>query len=138
MPQPAAASTIPHQTLSTWDAAAFLIGIVIGAGIFRLPPLVAANVGNEVLYIGVWLLGGVVMLVGALCYAELGSAHPDAGGEYSFLSRAFGSGVGVLFAWARGTVIQTGAIAAVAFVYADYASNIVPLGPTVPPSMPWS
>ncbi len=128
MPEPAA-STTPRQTLSTWDAAAFLIGIVIGAGIFRLPPLVAANVGNEVLYIGVWLLGGVVMLVGALCYAELGSAHPDAGGEYSFLSRAYDRPLAVLFGWARGTVIQTGAIAYVAFVYGEYASVLVPLGP---------
>jgi amino acid transporter len=68
------------------------------------------------------------MLAGALCYAELGSAHPNAGGEYFYLSRAYGQPMGVLFAWARGTVIQTGAIAAVAFVYADYASNILPLG----------
>ena len=68
------------------------------------------------------------MLAGALCYAELGSAHPNAGGEYHFLSRAYGTDIGVLFAWARCTVIQTGAIAAVSFVYADYASNIIPLG----------
>ncbi len=118
----------PRQTLSTWDGVAFIVGVVVGIGIFRLPSLVASGVSSEAMFIGVWLLGGVVMLVGALCYAELGSAHPDAGGEYHFLTRAFGWRVGVLFAWARGTVIQTGAIAAVAFVYADYASNIVPLG----------
>jgi amino acid transporter len=122
-------SAAPRQTLSTWDGVAFLIGVVVGIGIFRLPQLVASGVSSEVMFIGAWLLGGVVMLVGALCYAELGSAHPDAGGEYHFLTRAFGRRVGILFAWARGTVIQTGAIAAVAFVYADYASNIVPLGP---------
>ena len=122
------APAAPRQTLSTWDGVAFIVGVVIGIGIFRLPSLVASGVSSEAMFIGVWLLGGVVMLVGALCYAELGSAHPDAGGEYHFLTRAFGWRVGVLFAWARGTVIQTGAIAAVAFVYADYASNIVPLG----------
>lgn len=127
MPEPAAAGA-PRQTLSTWDGVAFIVGVVVGIGIFRLPSLVASGVSSEAMFIGVWLLGGVVMLVGALCYAELGSAHPDAGGEYHFLTRAFGWRVGVLFAWARGTVIQTGAIAAVAFVYADYASNIVPLG----------
>jgi amino acid transporter len=126
MPETAAAA--PRQTLTTWDGVAFIIGVVVGIGIFRLPPLVASGVSSEVMFIGAWLLGGVVMLVGALCYAELGSAHPDAGGEYHFLTRAFGRRVGILFAWARGTVIQTGAIAAVAFVYADYASNIVPLG----------
>src|SRR5262245_37928570 len=118
----------PLQTLSVLAGASFLIGIVIGIGIFRTPSLVATFTGSETLFIAAWALGGVIMLAGALCYAELGSAHPNAGGEYHFLARAYGTDVGVLFAWARCTVIQTGAIAAVAFVYADYASNIIPLG----------
>ncbi|HEY7459261.1 MAG TPA: APC family permease [Xanthobacteraceae bacterium] len=118
----------PLKTLSVVAGAAFMIGIVIGIGIFRTPSLVANFTGSGTLFIAAWALGGVIMLAGALCYAELGSAHPNAGGEYHFLSRAYGPSVGVLFAWARCTVIQTGAIAAVAFVYADYASNIVPLG----------
>lgn len=118
----------PLQFISVWAGASFIIGVVIGIGIFRTPSLVASGVSSEAMFIGAWLLGGLVMLVGALCYAELGSAHPDAGGEYHYLSRAFGKPLAVLFAWARGTVIQTGAIAAVAFVYADYASNIIPLG----------
>src|SRR5690606_15977570 len=113
----------PLQLLSVFSGAAFIIGVVIGIGIFRTPSLVASGVSSEWMFIGVWVLGGIIMLAGALCYAELGSAHPDAGGEYHYLSRAFGRPVGVLFAWARGTVIQTGAIAAVAFVYAEYASN---------------
>ena len=128
MPEPAAAGA-PRQTLSTWDGVAFIVGIVIGIGIFKTPSLVASNVGSETAFIGAWLLGGVVMLLGALCYAELGSAHPDAGGEYHFLSRAYGLPVGLLFGWARGTVIQTGAIAAVAFVYGEYAAVLMPLGP---------
>ncbi len=118
----------PLQLLSVFSGAAFIIGVVVGIGIFRTPSLVASGVSSEALFIGVWVLGGIIMLAGALCYAELGSAHPDAGGEYHYLSRAFGRPVGVLFAWARGTVIQTGAIAAVAFVYAEYATNILPLG----------
>ena len=118
----------PLQTLSVFTGASFIIGVVIGIGIFRTPSLVASGVGSETLFIAAWVLGGFIMLVGALCYAELGSAHPDAGGEYHYLSRAYGKPVGLLFAWARGTVIQTGAIAAVAFVYAEYASNILPLG----------
>jgi amino acid transporter len=112
-----------------WDGAAFLIGIVIGIGIFKTPSLVAANVGSEAAFLGAWLLGGIIMLLGALCYAELGSAHPDTGGEYTYLSRAYGHAIGILFAWARCTVIQTGAIAAVAFVYGEYASVLLPLGP---------
>jgi basic amino acid/polyamine antiporter, APA family len=118
----------PLQALSVLAGAAFLIGIVIGIGIFRTPSLVATFTGSATLFVTAWVLGGVIMLAGALCYAELGSAHPNAGGEYHFLTRAYGIDIGVLFAWARCTVIQTGAIAAVAFVYADYASNIVPLG----------
>ena len=118
----------PLQFISVWAGASFIIGVVVGIGIFRTPSLVASGVSSEAMFIGAWLLGGLVMLVGALCYAELGSAHPDAGGEYHYLSRAFGKPLAVLFAWARGMVIQTGAIAAVAFVYADYASNIIPLG----------
>jgi len=122
-------SATPRQTLSTWDGIAFLIGIVIGVGIFKAPQLVAQFTGNTWAFMGVWVLGGLITLIGALCYAELGSAYPHAGGEYHFLSRAFGRDIGVLFAWARGTVIQTGAIAAVAFVYGDYASTVMPLGP---------
>ena len=124
-----AVSGAPRQTLSTWDGVAFIVGIVIGIGIFKTPSLVASNVGSETAFLGAWLLGGVVMLLGALCYAELGSAHPDAGGEYHYLSRAYGFPVGLLFGWARGTVIQTGAIAAVAFVYGEYAAVLMPLGP---------
>ena len=119
----------PSASLSVLDGVAMIVGVVVGVGIFKTPSLVAANVGSEAAFIGVWVLGGVITLVGALCYAELGSAHPDAGGEYHFLTRAYGRPVGLLFAWARGTVIQTGAIAAVGFVYGDYASNLVPLGP---------
>jgi amino acid transporter len=122
------AGSKPLQLLSVFAGASFIVGVVIGIGIFRTPSLVASGVGSETLFIAAWVLGGFIMLVGALCYAELGSAHPDAGGEYHYLSRAYGKPVGLLFAWARGTVIQTGAIAAVAFVYAEYASNILPLG----------
>lgn len=119
----------PQATLSVFDAVAIMVGIVVGIGIFKTPSLVAANVANEYMFIGVWVLGGLITLIGALCYAELAAANPHAGGEYHFLSRAFGRPVAVLFGWARGSVIQTGAIAAVAFVLGDYASQLLPLGP---------
>src|SRR6185369_1350289 len=69
-----------------------------------------------------------VSLCGALVYAELAARHPDTGGEYVFLLRGWGKGVAFVFAWSRMTVIQTGAIAAVAFVFGDYASAIFALG----------
>lgn len=115
--------------LSVTDGVAMLVGVVIGVGIFGLPPLVAQHAGSAELYVALWLAGGLVMLVGALCYGELGAAHPDQGGEYHYLSLAWGPSVGLLFAWARGTVIQTGAIAVVAFIYGDYAQRLLHLGP---------
>ncbi len=114
--------------LSVMDATVVLVGVVIGIGIFGFPPLVAQHAGSEAVYIGLWCAGGLVMLVGALCYAELGSAYPGAGGEYLYLTRAWGARVGLMFAWARCSVIQTGAIAVVAFIYGDYAQRLLPLG----------
>ncbi len=114
--------------MSVFDATAFFVGIVIGVGIFKTPSIVAATTGNEWLFIGVWIAGGVATIIGALCYAELAAMYPDAGGEYNFLARAWGRRTAVLFAWARGMVIQTGAIALVAFVFGDYATQLLPLG----------
>lgn len=118
----------PRPTLSVFDAVAMIVGIVVGVGIFKAPAIVAGNVGSEVAFMALWLAGGVISLIGALCYAELGSSHPNAGGEYYFLSKAYGDWLGFLFAWARMTVIQTGAIAAIAFVFGDYASTLFSLG----------
>ncbi|MVW70071.1 APC family permease [Bordetella sp. 15P40C-2] len=118
----------PAGVLSVFDAIVIMVGLVVGVGIFKTPSIVAANVASEWAFIGVWIAGGLITLVGALCYAELASAEPHAGGEYHFLSRAYGKPVAMLFGWARCTVIQTGAIAAVAFMLGDYISQILPLG----------
>jgi amino acid transporter len=80
------------------------------------------------MFLFAWLFGGLVSLCGALVYAELAARHADTGGEYMFLTRSWGRGVAFLFAWSRMTVIQTGAIAAVAFVFGDYASEIFSFG----------
>jgi len=114
--------------LSVLDAVAVLVGVVIGIGIFGFPPLVAQHAQSESVYLALWLGGAAVMLMGALCYAELGSAYPGAGGEYLYLRHAWGPRVALLFAWARCTVIQTGAIAVVAFIYGEYAQELAPLG----------
>ncbi|MGE4334773.1 MAG: APC family permease [Pigmentiphaga sp.] len=114
--------------LSVLDGVAMLVGVVVGIGIFGFPPLVAMNVDSGFMYMAAWVAGGVIMLIGALCYAELGSTYPSSGGEYHYLQRAYGGRLSLLFAWARGTVIQTGAIAAVAFIYGEYAHAILPLG----------
>jgi APA family basic amino acid/polyamine antiporter len=111
------------------DAMALIVGTVVGAGIFRTPTLVAANAGSEGAVLLAWVAGGVVSLMGALCYAELATAYPHAGGDYHYLARAFGRRLAFLFAWARITVIQTGSIALLAFVLGDYAAQLMPLGP---------
>jgi basic amino acid/polyamine antiporter, APA family len=118
----------PRGTLSMLDGAAIVVGMMVGVGIFATPGLAAQFAGSSFNYLAIWLLGGLLTLIGALCYAELATAFPDAGGEYHFLARAYGRSVGLMFAWARCTVIQTGAIALVAFVYGDYAQAVVPLG----------
>ena len=122
----------PRETLSLADGLVIVVGMVVGTGIFATPALVAQFAGNSFNYLALWLAGGVLTLIGALCYAELATAFPNAGGEYHFLSRAYGRGTALMFAWARCSVIQTGAIALVAFVYGDYAQGILPLGPEGP------
>jgi len=119
----------PRQLLSLSDGIVLICGMVIGAGIFKAPSIVAGNTSSETAFILAWVLGGAVSLCGALVYAELSSRYPETGGEYAFLSRGWGRGVAFVFAWARMTVIQTGAIAAVAFVFGDYASEMLRLGP---------
>ncbi|MGQ0651957.1 MAG: APC family permease, partial [Betaproteobacteria bacterium] len=118
----------PRQLLSVTDGVFLMAGMVIGVGIFKAPSIVAGATSSGAEFLLVWLFGGAISLCGALVYAELASRHPGTGGEYTFLTRGFGRGAGFLFAWSRMTVIQTGAIAAVAFVFGEYASQIAPLG----------
>ncbi|HXU41790.1 MAG TPA: amino acid permease [Burkholderiales bacterium] len=121
-------SAAPKPLLSVADGTFLMVGMVIGVGIFKAPSIVAGNTATPAQFILVWLFGGLISLCGALVYAELAARHPGTGGEYTFLRRGFGDGAAFVFAWSRMTVIQTGAIAAVAFVFGDYASQIVNLG----------
>jgi basic amino acid/polyamine antiporter, APA family len=122
------AAASPARTLSLRHAVAITVGIVVGAGIFRTPSLVAANAGGEGAAMLLWVLGGLISLAGALCYAELATAFPNAGGDYHFLTRAYGRRLGFLFAWSRASVIQTGSVALLAFVFGDYATQLLRLG----------
>ena len=116
----------PRRILSVIDAVALIIGVVIGTGIFKTPSIVAANTADPAFFFLAWLLGGLVSLIGALCYAELATTYPHAGGDYHYLGRAFGRKVAFLFGWARMTVIQPGSIAMLAFVFGDYCSQLLP------------
>ncbi|MBW4526476.1 MAG: amino acid permease [Phormidium tanganyikae FI6-MK23] len=121
-------SASPKTALTLMDAVALIVGIVIGAGIFETPALVASTTGTNSTVLLAWIIGGGVSLVGALCYAELATTYPHVGGNYHYLQRAYGDSIAFLFAWARMTVVQTGSIALLAYVFGDYASEILPLG----------
>jgi amino acid transporter len=117
--------------LRVTDVIGLILGTVLGAGIFRTPSLVASNASSEGAFLLAWSLGGMLSLIGALCYAELATAYPDAGGDYHFLRCAFGYRLAFLFAWARLAVIQTGSIALLAFIVGDYAARLS-IGPSSP------
>ncbi|GMV59725.1 MAG: amino acid permease [Betaproteobacteria bacterium] len=128
---PAAAAPVvaaPRPALSVFDAVMIITGIIIGGGIFSFPPLVAGMTGSVEWMFGAWLAGAALALIGALCYAELATTFPNAGGDYHFLTRAYGKDLSFFFAWARVTVITSGSIALLAFVFGDYASRVVSLG----------
>jgi amino acid transporter len=120
----------PRVLLSVPDGVFLVAGMVIGVGIFKLPGLVAASAASPAHFFLAWIVGGIACLCGALVYAELASRYPETGGEYLFLRRGLGEGAAFVFAWSRMTVIQTGAIAAVAFVFGEYATQLVALGPS--------
>lgn len=129
MNQPKTMLNEPTQRLTAFSAIAIIVGIVIGAGIFKTPSMVAGVTGDAGWLLVTWVLGGLISLAGALCYAELATTYPHAGGDYHFLARAFGKDISFLYAWAKATVINTGSIALLAFVFGDYMTKAINLGP---------
>ncbi len=119
----------PRRQVGVWQAVSVCVGMVIGAGIFRSPSVVAANVDGDAALLLAWAFGGAMSLAGALCFAEMAAAFPDTGGDYHFLRRAFGARAGFLFAWSRFAVIHTGSMAMLAFVFGDYLAAVADLGP---------
>ena len=117
----------PRRQLTLFDSTCIIVGIIIGAGFYQTTPQVARSVGGMVPLLAVWLIGGAVALIGALCYAELTAAYPHDGGEYVFLTRAFGRRAGFLFAWGGFWVVRPGNIGAMAYVFARYAQQLLPL-----------
>jgi amino acid transporter len=121
-------SASPKRSLKTFDIAALIIGTILGAGIFRVPSMVAGQLNNEYFIIGAWLLGGLISIIGALCYAELATTYPSVGGEYHFLQRAYGRRLAFLYGWARSIVIVTGSLGILGITLGDYMTKIIPLG----------
>lgn len=119
---PPMADTSPSylRRLGTWDAAAIVIGGVIGGGIFRSTSTVAERTSSGAQLLLLWAIGGALTLAGVLCYAELGARRPQAGGIYIYLREAFGQLPAFLFGWTMALINYPGSVAAVATTFADY------------------
>lgn len=103
------------------------LGMILSTDVLKTAPTVALHVAPGQ-FVWLWVAGGLASAVGALCYVEMACAFPDAGGEYHFLTRAWGPRMGALYAWSRFAVMHTGWIALMAHLLADYAAALVPMG----------
>ena len=114
----------PKRQLTLFDSTCLIVGIIIGAGIYEVAPMVA---GGTCLWWGfllIWVVGGLLSLCGAFGYAELASAYPEEGGDYVYLNRAYGPWAGFLFGWIQLIVVRPGDIVGMAFIFAHYARTL--------------
>ncbi len=116
------------RQLRTFDATMLTVGGIIGGGIFLNPAVVAQRVHTAPLIIGTWVLGGVIAVMGALCFAELGGRRPEAGGGYVYLKDAFGPLPAFLYGWTFLVIVNTGGMAAVAVTFARYTTDLMHAG----------
>ena len=119
-----AAGVAPKKELSLFDSTCIIVGIIIGAGIYQMAPDIAKGSGCWWGVLAIWAVGGLISLFGALGYAELATAYPKEGGDYVYLSRAYGPWAGFLFGWGQLSIIRPGDIAVMAFAFATYARTI--------------
>lgn len=127
-PEPRVASGLP-RTLSARDVAVITVGTVIGSGIFLTPGGVLRNSGSVGVSMLVWVGGGLLTLLGALSYAELGCSRPAAGGLYAYIRDAFGPAAAFTFGWTLFVVIASGSVATLAVAAGDNLGAVMPLGP---------
>lgn len=116
-----------EKILGRWDSVAIILAIVIGVGIFRVPAEIARYLSSPAFIILAWITGGLISLIGVLCYTELSSSFPHTGGNYVYLKKSYGPLVSFLFGWSELLVIRTGSIAAIAFILAEYLSSFLAL-----------
>jgi APA family basic amino acid/polyamine antiporter len=109
-----------------WSAVSIVIGTVIGSGVFLVPSTMIAKVGSVKILFAVWVVAGLLSLFGALTYAELAAAMPEAGGEYVYLSAAYGPFWGFLYGWTQFWVAKSGSIATLAAGFYTYLTAFVP------------
>src|SRR5579885_1534005 len=112
--------------LGVYGATSVVAGTMIGTAIFVVPSLMLQRLGSPAMVLGVWLAAGVLSLFGALGYAELGAALPQAGGEYVYLHRAYGPMMGFLYGWTQFIVAKSASIAAIATGFVIYLAYFFP------------
>ena len=117
------------RRLTLFDGTMVVVGGIIGAGIFLNPAIVAQRMHTPELVLTAWAIGGAIALIGALCFGELGSRRPEAGGGYIYLREAFGPLIAFLYGWTLLLIINTGGISAVAMTFAYYAGDLFQLQP---------
>lgn len=122
----AEAATGLRRELGVWAATAIVVGTVIGSGIFLVPKDMILHVGSPATVLAVWVVGGLLSLAGALSYAELAAAMPEAGGEYVYLRKAYGPLWGFLYGWTQMWVARGGSIATLATAFFLYLGNFFP------------
>src|SRR4030088_3482384 len=115
-----------RQRLGLFDSTMLVAGTMIGSGIFIVSADIARDVGSAGWLLVVWILTGVMTIIGALSYAELAAMMPHAGGQYVYLREAYSPLWGFLYGWTSFLVIQTGTIAAVAVAFAKFLGVLAP------------
>jgi basic amino acid/polyamine antiporter, APA family len=115
-----------RRDLGKWGAIAMVVGTVIGSGIFAVPKAMTLEVGSPGVVFAVWIFGGILTLFGALTYAELAAAIPEAGGEYAYLRTAYGPFFGFLYGWTQTWVAKSGSVATLATLFFYYLANFSP------------
>lgn len=115
----------PRRMLSFFDSTCMIVGIIIGAGIYQMAPDIARGAGSWPHLLALWIIGGLLSFCGALSYAELATAYPEStGGDYVYLSKAYGRFAGFLFGWTQLVIVRPGDIAVMAFAFATYGRRI--------------
>jgi len=117
------------RALGPWSAASIVVGTIIGTGIFLKTSVMAQVAGSAVWVLAAWAVAGALSLFGALTYAELGAMFPHAGGEYVFLRKGYGPGMGYLYAWNRFWIATPGSIAAYAVGTTTFLGGVLPIDP---------
>jgi APA family basic amino acid/polyamine antiporter len=119
-------TTLPRK-LGLWTSVSIVIGSVVGSSIFMKPAVMAQQLPSPLLLLGVWVMAGGVSLIGAMINSEVAGIYPETGGQYVFFRHLYGRFFSFLFGWASFIVINTAAVAAIAFVFAQFSESFVPL-----------